>query len=362
MTANEFENLTRAANAQLGTNRRHRDIGPCPEGGSRFELYHSAPSLCSHKVRTVLAEKAVPYRSHDMNIMLAGKSIPENYRPSYIRMRLLGGGGKDLVNGYSGESSVTTQGLDPCVVPTLVDREKSRVIVDSSRICNYLDRETESGPRLVPDELGDEIAAQIEIIDQAPHVAILYGANPDGDRRPQGLQMGITGVQARKIRALNAMMAQLDADDPVMAAYQCKIAKESGSATFVDDPKAMRGAYGKMAAHADALESRLRTCGGPWALGESYTMADIMWTASLYRLKWLGLGHTWEAGDSRPRVAEYAGRAFQRPSFRFAVADWPGAYGPSPHMSERDTFGAKLRFLATLLARRNWLEYHFGPG
>ncbi|MEO1036035.1 MAG: glutathione S-transferase family protein [Pseudomonadota bacterium] len=360
MTTTDFKSVIRAANQQLGNNRRNRDIGRCPPEGPRFELYHSAPSLCSHKVRTVLAEKDIPYRSHDLNIMPAGKSIPENYRPTYVRMRLLGGDDKGYATGYTGQSSVTSEGLDPCVVPTLVDHEKERVIVDSSRICNYLDSETSTGTQLVPDHLADEIAAQIDTIDRAPHVAILYGANPAGDRRPRGLQIGITGVQDKKIRTLNAMIAELAPDDPIIEAYKSKISKEAGSRTFVGDPDSMRRAYAEMEAHADALEAKLATHDGPWALGKDYTMADIMWTVSLYRLKWLGLADTWESSDKRSRVATYVERAFQRPSFQFAVINWPFAYAPSPHVEEMDTFGAKLRFFGQLLTRRNWLEYHFG--
>ncbi|MEM9403829.1 MAG: glutathione S-transferase family protein [Pseudomonadota bacterium] len=360
MTATDFESVVRAANEQMGVNRRNRNVGECPPGGPRFELYHSAPSLCSHKVRTVLAEKGIPYRSHDMNIMPHGKAIPENYRPTYVRMRLLGADEQGFATGYTGQSSVTTEGLDPCVVPTLVDHEAQRVIVDSSRICYYLDREAATGEKLVPEHLADEITAQIDLIDQAPHVAILYGANPEGDRRPSGLAMHIKDIQHEKIRTLKQMMAAIESDDPIMAAYESKISKESGSHSFVNDPGRMRKAYAEMSAHADALETQLEKSGGPWAFGERYTMADIMWTVSLYRLKWLGLGETWESGHQRQRVAEYAERAFERPSFKFAVLNWPFAYTPSPHVKEWDSLGAKLRFVGTMLSRRNWIEYHFG--
>ena len=43
-----------AANAPLTDPERNRVIG---SGTPRFELYHFALSVCSHKVRTVLAEK-----------------------------------------------------------------------------------------------------------------------------------------------------------------------------------------------------------------------------------------------------------------------------------------------------------------
>ena len=360
MTSSDFKSIVSAANHQLGNNSRNRVIGGSQNQDVRFELYHSGPSLCSHKVRTVMAEKKITYRSHDMNIMPDGKAIPENYRPSYVRMRLLGKESEKFATGYTGESSVSQQGLDPCVVPTLVDHQKECVIVDSGRICEYLESEVNTGTRLIPDGLQDAIKEQDAIVDRAPHVAILYGAHPDGDMRPSGLAGNIEGVQQRKIRALNAMLDQLDSNDPLVAAYQAKISKESGSERFVHDKDSMRGAYAAMAAHADDLEAPLATHSGDWVFGDDFTLADVMYTVSLYRLYWLGLGDNLTAESGRPRVAKYVERAFKRPSFVSAVVNWPFGYSPSPHVPEMDTPGFKLKFLATVLGRRSWREALFG--
>ena len=119
-----------AANAPLTDPERNRVIG---SGTPRFELYHFALSVCSHKVRTVLAEKAAPYRSHDIMILPPGM---ENYHPDYVRLRMRGAPGREMVNGYTGRSSTTTEGFDPCVVPTLVDHEAGQVLVDSRVICD----------------------------------------------------------------------------------------------------------------------------------------------------------------------------------------------------------------------------------
>ncbi|MEM9401256.1 MAG: glutathione S-transferase family protein [Pseudomonadota bacterium] len=360
MTATDFKSVVSAANRQLGNNRRNRVVGGSQGEPVRFELYHSGPSLCSHKVRTVLAEKEIAYRSHDMNIMPDGKAIPENYRPSYVRMRLLGQQSEGFVTGYTGESSVSGQGLDPCVVPTLVDHEKERVVVDSTRICEYLESELDSGTKLIPDGMYDAIVEQDGIVDRAPHVAVLYGANPDGDFRPPGLATNLVGVQQRKIRALKAMFDQLDPADPLIEAYRSKISKETGSERFVHDADSMRQAYADMSAHADALEKQLGTHSGAWVFGDQFTMADVMWTVSLYRVYWLGLGETLTAESGRPRVARYVERAFKRPSFLFAVVNWPFGYSPSPHVPEMNTPGFKLKFLATILGRRSWREALFG--
>jgi hypothetical protein len=45
----------------------------------------------------------------------------ENYHPDYIRLRLRGGQGREMVSGYTGRSAVQSEGFDPAVVPTLVD-------------------------------------------------------------------------------------------------------------------------------------------------------------------------------------------------------------------------------------------------
>ena len=156
------------------------------------------------------------------------------------------------------------------------------------------------------------------------------------------------------------MRDQLDSDDPLVEAYEAKISKESGSERFVHDANSMRRAVAEMAAHADALEAQLGTHTGDWVFGDGFTLADVMWTVSLYRVYWLGLGDSLTAESGRPRVAEYVERAFKRPSFVFAVGDWPFGYSPSPHVPEMDTPGFKLKFLATILGRRSWREALFG--
>lgn len=360
MDKQAFQTLVDGANAHLKPANRHQLVGSTGGGKPRFEVYHSAPSLCSHKVRTVLAEKQLAYMSHDMQIMPIGKAIPQNYRPGYVRMRMLGAPGAAFASGYTGASSVETEGFDPCVVPTLVDHEKLQVVVDSARICDYLESECDSGTTLVPASMEAEIKAQIDIIDRAPHVAALYGANPDGDTRPPGLAGRIEGVQERKNRCLRAMMAEVPDDEELQAAYQAKIAKEEGSDTFVHTPEKMREAYAAMAVHAQDLENQLSSHDGDWAFGDAFTMADVMWTCSLYRVKWLGLADSWEQGGGLPRVADYVKRAFSRPSFQQAVVAWPRAYAPSPHFPESDSPGKHFEFARRMFTGVSMREALFG--
>ena len=169
----EFAAIVAVANKDLKNKNYNKPIGVPNGHDTRFELYHSAPSLCSHKVSTVLAEKHIPYMSHDMSIMPIGKAIPQNYRPSYVRLRMLGANDRNYATDYNGVSSVDTQGLDPCVVPTFVDHEAACVVLDSQKICEYLDAHGEPKNSLLPKKLANRASQHIEQVDEAPHVAFL---------------------------------------------------------------------------------------------------------------------------------------------------------------------------------------------
>ncbi len=344
-----FNETVDKANSNFTNAHRNKVVGMAQGSNPHFELYHAAPSLCSMKVRTVLAEKNIPYISHDLNLPVR-KEMVECYLPDYVRLRLLGAPDAELARGYTGQSSVTTEGFDPCVVPTLVDHEQERVVVDSSRICTYLDEQTPE-PKLVLEALAGQIAEQIALVDQAPHVASLYGAHPDHDPRPKGLKINITGVHAKKIVKLKEAREWAYDEPTLVAAYDAKIAKESSAGEFVYQAEQMRQAHKAMDAHVGALEEQLGSHNGEWVMGDRYTMADILWTTSIYRMKWLGLGSAWEGNAARPRVNAYVAKAFDRPSFRAGVIEWPGAYGPSPHIPEFAGLLALPRFMLEMKRR-----------
>ncbi|MEM8917467.1 MAG: glutathione S-transferase family protein [Pseudomonadota bacterium] len=352
--------LVDAANAGMGGPYKNKVINGTGGARPRFELYHSAPSLCSHKCRTTLAEKGVPYMSHDMSIMPMGKFIPQNYRPEYVRLRLQGAPDAKFADSYTGESSVTNMGFDPCVVPTLVDLELGRVVVDSRVICEYIDAHAPQGEKLIPDTLRATIEEQEALVDQAPHVAALYGAHPDGDDRPEGLRQNITGVHARKIRVLKSLIEFVGEDPELLAAYKAKIAKEAAAGEFMIDDEGMRETHRKMAAHVDDLARQLAKHDGQWVCGDTYTMADILWTCSIWRMQWLGFAHLWKNVAGRERVNEYLVRAFQRPAFRSAVVDWAGAHGPSHHVEEHSSGAAKRKFAMHMIRTMNWPKVLFG--
>ena len=68
----DFESLIAAANADLDDPGRNQVMFGSSNVRPRFELYHAGLSICSQKVRAVLAEKNAPYLSHEMVILASG--------------------------------------------------------------------------------------------------------------------------------------------------------------------------------------------------------------------------------------------------------------------------------------------------
>jgi 2,5-dichlorohydroquinone reductive dechlorinase len=334
MSQRELRALVAAANARYTDPERNVVINGETGETPRFELYHFSLSLCSQKLRTVLDEKRATYLSHDINILPPGM---ENYYPEYVRVRLEGG--RDLlgrmVAGYTGRSSTETEGFDPLVVPTLVDHDAGRVLVNSKRVCLYLDSEVATGTELVPKAVAAEVLRQVDIVDRTPHPAVLYGVHPDVDGRPDFIKEGMQGIHDRKIAEARLNLAQAG-DDPVLSsAYEHKILKEAAAKRHVHDEAKMRASVQEFQDLCARLEQDLRSTGGEWLIGDRFTLADVFWAVSLFRMQWLGLGYLWRAADRivLPRLDAYTRALFVRPSVQRALIHWPRT-PPSPHVME----------------------------
>lgn len=307
--------------------------GQCTVVGSeqqpRFEIYHFAFSICSQKVRAVLAEKAMGYRS---NLLFLGPGGYDNYQPDYVRLRLSGADAEAVLVGerFTGRSATGTEGFDPCVVPTLVDHVEQRVVIDSQAICRHIDS-AQSGGCLVPDDLRKDVLRQVDIVDGTAHVAILYGAHPGVDTRPPFCQQVMPNAHDTKEQCLKSHMQTVGDEPALIAAYQHKITKERAAKQFTRTRAAMQAAIDEVAETVAGLERALAD-GTDWLFGDRYTMADTFWGVSLYRLRWLGMACLWQRDGQvlLPRVAAYARRLCARQALREAVLDYPGCT-PSPH-------------------------------
>lgn len=328
--------MTAAARAAVQDPHRTTLVGR--DANPRFELFHAASSLCSQKVRTVLHEKALPYRSNDMLIlstMGADGLVPaEHYSPAYIRLRLVAARelGRAFVSGYSGRTSVESEGFDPCVVPLLVDYEAGRVIADSQRICAYLDAVSRQPLQLVPDEpqARGEVMRQVGIVDKIPNGALLYGFHPDADLRPDPLKTSMQTVYDYKVMALERLIQQNAGEPELVAAYRAKIVKETGGKKVCHDPTFQRAAREHTGALLADLERDLAAGAFAFTNGHLFSLADVLWGVNLVRINYLGLSSMW---DALPNVAHYFDALCKRPSLcKEAIGASIASMPPSRYM------------------------------
>ena len=118
-------------------------------------------------------------------------------------------------------------------------------------------------------------------------------------------------------------------DDPeLIAAFDAKIEKEKAGRGYVASADKMRASVDEIIEIICALETRL-LAGGPWICGDRFSLADVMWAVSLFRLQWLGMAFCWEGNhrlndQAYPAAQHYGEALFERQPFQSAIIQWPG--------------------------------------
>lgn len=242
---------------------------------SRVTLYHIAPSLCSQKARLALAEKGVAYTGRVVDI---GPRM-QNYEPWYVR-------------------------LNPAaVVPTLVHGE--RVVTDSARIVRYVDAMF-PGPSLMPEAPAAraDVDALIDRVDRVAFRTLSYGS----DRAPHRLLHGVVGFRIRRLER------HLRRNPDLAEAYRRKIEDVRDWRRGIVDRAQVEAAREDARRLLDEGQRRL-TDGRAFLAGEDYTLADVVWTIAIARLRTLGMG---AEVDARPHLRAWYARVRGRPSFEAA--------------------------------------------
>lgn len=314
-----LKNKVAGASAALGgTGEVINAVGDQP---SRYELFHGANSICSQKVRCVLAQHRLPYVNHSMNMFLG-----QTYLPDYVRLRMVGCDhlGGALVSHHSGSTSAAAGGCDGAVVPTLVDWQAGDVIVDSKRICLYLDEQMLEEDRLRPPSLADAIDDELNIVDNLPNYQMLMGRQVAASESA-ATKSDIGGsFSQRKVAWCDRYLKEHADEESLVQAYTAKRAKELSAAIGLFSPEAMRAAYGHAEAALNDFERKLARRDGAWLFGETVTMADLFWGIELLRMKNLGVATYWEVGRL-PQVEQFLVASEAVPAIRAAVIEWPGA-------------------------------------
>jgi len=235
-----------------------------------LELYHNNISVCAQKVRIVLAEKDVPWKSHPVSLARGEQLTPE------------------------------FKALNPRgVVPVLV--HDGSTIVESSVICAYLD-DVFPTPPLVPKDPVQRATMRLwcKLPDDILHMACAT------------VSFAISFGRQLKQRAGAGLEERLQKmPDPARRERQRALIEKGIEAPFFRDHiKVFDKTFGEMEAQLGKTK---------WLASDTFTLADIEITPYVERIDRLGLAAMWE---NRPRLADWFARIKARPSFR-AIADYP---------------------------------------
>jgi len=263
-----------------------------------FELYHNALSLCSMKARVCMAELGVPYKSHPIDLIETGAY--EN-----IRRKLL---------------AVNPGGT----VPVLVHR--GHPIYESHEQIRYAADHAPPGTlRLVPEDpaLRERMQRWIDR-SSITHDPIAHGDESAGNAVP-GLTLPIFATMVEKIptwKILEGLLFHFDRLRPVIflllkAVGIHRVQKLAPAA------KVLKRSQRQMAGHLDALEAQLGESGGPWILGETFSLADVSWLVIFERLAQVDALGVFVGDGKRPRCAAYWEALTKRPSYAEAILGHP---------------------------------------
>lgn len=235
-----------------------------------IELYHNDMSVCSAKVRIVLAEKGLPWKGHALNLR-AGDAL----KPEYLRLNPNG------------------------VVPTLV--HDGQVIIESTVISEYLE-DTWPEVSLRPHDAYARARMRLwtKQLDEGVHAATgtlstcIAFRHQHLKKTPEELKRYFDGIPQQERRERLQKAVEFGMDSPTFAPALRRFER------LLDD-------IDRTLTHGD------------WLAGDSFSLADAAYTPYMIRLQHLGLD---AMISSRPRMAAWIDGLCSRPSFKSAVADW----------------------------------------
>jgi tetrachloro-p-hydroquinone reductive dehalogenase len=287
--------------------KSHRRTHPVPPGirkdillahESEFELYHNPLSLCSMKTRVCLAELRIPYEGHAIDLIETGSY--QTLSREFLAVNPAGTVPVLVHRGHpiyeSHEQIRYAAAQAPPGSPSLVPadpalrREMEHWIDRSSLTDDPIRYPERSIGNAVPRLTLQIFAAMIEKI---PYRNILEGLLFHFDRRRPVVFLTLKALGLERMHRLKPLRAGLDV-----------------GRTHVN-------------AHLDVLETQLAESGGPWILGETFSLADVSWMVVFERLRQVDNEHVFLGGGLRPACTAYWERLEQRPSYAEAILGYP---------------------------------------
>ena len=260
-----------------------------------IHLYHFPLSLDSQKVRQGLEELGVQWQSHP--ILLPAQ---QQFSPGYVRLN------------------------SRCVVPTLVI--DGRVTTDTINMLNLL--AARFGPANQCFEVSEaETESVNHWVDRAADLfieALTYG-DVEGVKKPFpiGNATGSGRYHQDKVELLSGLIETYKNDPTLRSAYEKKRAVIEATKGAMVTPGQIPAIVSATKAELAALETQLDAGlfnNGGWLASDAFSLADVQWSAVLYRLQWLGLQPLLWENDSI--ISAYTKRLFAQASFQTGVVQW----------------------------------------
>lgn len=284
------ERFRRVTHAMAGG--LHEDISLPHE--QAWELYHNDFSLCSKKTRVCLAELGIDYRSHRIDLIETGAY--ENLSRRFLKVN------------------------PAALVPVLV--HEGHPIYESHEQLAYAAAHSAHGDAMTPKD-----PAQKALMEHWMRKTSLIGDDPPatmdetaGNAVP-GLTLPIFAAMIEHIpirRIFVGVLFHRFFKRPLMfLAMKARGLKKLP--TIRPMMVVLQRSRTAMHRHLDELEAILDAGGGPWILGERFSLADVGMMVILERLRevdWLEVFLT----EERPKVADYWQALQNRPSYATGIA------------------------------------------
>jgi glutathione S-transferase len=261
-----------------------------------WELYHNSFSLCSKKLRVCMAELALPYASHPVDLIETG---------SYQNV------GRDFL------------AINPAgTVPVLV-HQGHPIYESHDQIVHAAQHAGALGASLLPRE--PELRALVE---HWTDCASLVGDASRGTQKRAGhcipgltLPLFATMVPCIPYREiLRGLLTHPNKERPLIFAA-LKLFGVRGIPKLKPGFELLRRSRTHMTMHLDGLAAHLEGMGGSWIAGERYTLADVSWVVILDRLVEADWDRLFWGNGHRPVIAAYWERLRARPSYQSAIID-----------------------------------------
>jgi len=241
-----------------------------------IELYQTAHSTCSQKVRLTLAEKGMGERGKDWVEHEVNLSKFEQLKPDYLKLNPNG------------------------VVPTFV--HDGAVIIESAAILEYLEEAFPDPPLAPADKVGRaHMRAWMHYIDEVPTIAV---------RVPSFANL----FAPMRFTNTSDEDFQKHADRlPLRKQFYERMTQKGFNEREVNH------ALDQIRQTCERIEKAMDDTGGPWIMGKQYTLVDAQVTPLIDRMEDMGYDYLWQ---DLPKMSAWWARIKARPSY--AQAFYPG--------------------------------------